>query len=518
MSSETELDLKLLDSSQDRLEKARGAFWRDFKIAVILIVAFQFVIFFRFIDLNQRRIKLDEEKSHLQEDQRVLNDIEIQLSSLQSQLQKGARELSKGLQALPSNMHAQIKAFNNDLLKLRSKAFFERPVSNQSQGVQSVAHQINAASPVVRQSPVQQSAMDIKPNSLIASLSEADRKILSAADFGDPEFQRVAKQVVERGIISPMFRELNADKERLLTRPLVIKEKDLSTTLQEHADALRRNKLRPSAILNALNRVQDQVQAIRLRPPQSDQWWQTLQGKADVGQNLIINTGSMVGKIRVEVASEERNVTTVGSHLSHLVQENQAKEKEVATKINDVQSKYEVAQQQIQNYAKPLSVVAVGPREAVLYYPLILSALFIYFVWRYLALGRRSSDLAARYRDLGVSDQVLHVTFGDFPEVSWKRGYYNLTIWITFAVALLPGGLLVLSLHRIWGSADLLRDAPLFLYDAALVLYLLAYIALVVGSMMRVPGFKQNFLHGRTQIPIEVSDQEVNSGGKHQSN
>ena len=108
MVSERDLDLKLLDGSLDRLENARSTFSRDLKIAAVLVLGFQFVIFFRFIDLNERQIGLDGEVRQLQDDQKAFVVIQAQLGDLQGDLQKGKGRLSERLQNLPSAMRTQI--------------------------------------------------------------------------------------------------------------------------------------------------------------------------------------------------------------------------------------------------------------------------------------------------------------------------------------------------------------------------------------------------------------------------
>src|SRR2546426_3432814 len=104
MVSERDLDLKLLDGSLDRLENACSAFSRDLKIAAVLVLGFQFVIFFRFIDLNGQQVSLDRDIEQLQSDQKALADIQAQLGNLQDALQKGRRHLSDRLKNLPSAM------------------------------------------------------------------------------------------------------------------------------------------------------------------------------------------------------------------------------------------------------------------------------------------------------------------------------------------------------------------------------------------------------------------------------
>jgi hypothetical protein len=350
MASERELDLKLLDDSLDRLESARSTFSRDFKIAAALVLGFQFVIFFRFIDLNGLQIGLDKRIAQVRGDPKAIADIQGQLNDLQSDLQKGRRQLSERLQNLPSVMRTQIVGLEKDLAQLRSGRSSERTSS---------------ARPPMIQMQVQRAAPRVNP--LIAGLPEADRKVLTEANPEDPALQNIVKRIVESGIIQPLFLALNGDKDRFLTKPFAEKKKLLSATLHKYASTLKSYKARPGEIEEALNRLQGQLQAVRLFPPQSDRWWRTVQGKGTVSENLAIDAGHAVDEVSQELHSQAQGVDLLGSHLAQLAQDVQKSKDDAANQMDEMQNEYKVVQDQLQSYAKPLSLIAVGPREAVLY-------------------------------------------------------------------------------------------------------------------------------------------------------
>lgn len=499
MVSERDLDLKLLDGSLDRLENARSTFSRDLKIAAVLVLGFQFVIFFRFIDLNERQIGLDGEVSQLQDDQKAFVVIQAQLGDLQGDLQKGKGRLSERLQNLPSAMRTQIVGLEKALAELRSGRSSERASSP----------------PPMIQTRLQRAVP--KENPLIAGLSEADRKLLTNANPMDPTLQNIVKRVVEQGIIQPLFLALNGDKDRMLAKPFAEKKKLLSSALQDHACTLEKYGARPAEIEEALKRVQGQLQALRITPPQSDRWWRTFQGKGQVSMELNIDAGHAVDEVNLELRSQERGVDLLCSHLSSLVEESQTRKDVVANKILEVQNRYKAVQEQLQSYAKPLLVIAVEPRQAVLCYPLILSALFAYFVWRFLVLGRRAQDLAARYREFGASERIVRVSFTEFPEVWGTLHSANLATWVVRALSVIPGILMAASLQRISRSSDLWRDAPLRLYEIAILLYLLAFAVLIVNSFWLAAGFPRMAIPGPAESVTGEGVQDTKPGDRQPS-
>lgn len=462
MSPEKELDLELLESSLRQQESARQNFSRDLKVAVVLILGFQFVIFFRFIDLNDQMKSNEKQIQSLQDAQVALNDVQAPLEDLKTVLQKGERELGERLKSVPSGLRAQIVEFENELGQLRHPP---------------AAGLTPAPRPMV-QMPVQSPA---PAKTFLVGLSDADVKILVNSDFGHTDFESVIQQIVEHRIIQPAFGALNVDKERLLEKPYSAKKAQLLAALKSHDHVLQNYDLKPDQIAETVNQVQTQLNLLRFTPPRSDHWWKTFEGKARTSRDLVINTEHAGDQIGQELRSQQLSLQSVGFQLTSLLQEGQAKKEQMAGEMQKVQNTYKLVQDRLQTYAKPLSVIAVGAREAVLYYPIILTTLFVYFAGRYLLLRWRARHLVANYRELGVSNEVLLVSVGDFAGVDGAHGpYAHFMNWLVLISCLVPGVLTAISLHRILNSADLLKDAPLFLYKTAGGLYVISYLALVV--------------------------------------
>src|SRR5438876_507520 len=92
-----ELILKFFERAVERQEGERGAFFRDFKLATAALLAFQFVIFFRFIDLDERRVAVETTIQHFHADQASLDEVHAQLASLRETLRLGSERMSKRL-------------------------------------------------------------------------------------------------------------------------------------------------------------------------------------------------------------------------------------------------------------------------------------------------------------------------------------------------------------------------------------------------------------------------------------
>jgi hypothetical protein len=460
MSPERELDLELLDSSLRQQENARQAFARDLKIAFVLVLGFQFVIFFRFIDLNDQIINSAKQLGSLQKGQKAFDDVQARLGDLKTVLQQGQSELSEQLKSVPSSLREQIDQFETVLGGMRHPPSF-------------VGSTPGPPSPMI-QMPIQSPAPSLK-TSFVQGLSDSDMKILTSSDFGNPAFEKIVARIVDDRIVLPAFAALNIKKEQLLEQPCRAKNAGLLSALQTSDRVLEEYGLKAGQVTEVISQVQTQLDHLRFTPPRSDRWWKTFTGKMRTSQDLVIDTGHVGDQIGQELSSQQLRLESVGSQLTGLIQEGQAKKELMASQMQEVEDRYKLVQDRLQTYARPLSVVAVRARDAVLYYPVIVAALFVYLTARYLLLRGRARQLAANYRNLGVPDDVLHVSLGDFPGVqSAHRPSVHLNNWFVLATGLVPGLLGIISLHRILGSPDLMKDAPVLLYGTAGALYLVS--------------------------------------------
>ena len=104
MPQDNELDLKFLERSLQQEEGARKVFFRDLKIATVLLLAFQFMVFFVFIDLNDQRLALELQVTQLRADQKALSEVQAQLVLLEDFPQ----EVEKQVKGAPAALRQQI--------------------------------------------------------------------------------------------------------------------------------------------------------------------------------------------------------------------------------------------------------------------------------------------------------------------------------------------------------------------------------------------------------------------------
>jgi hypothetical protein len=175
------------------------------------------------------------------------------------------------------------------------------------------------------------------------------------------------------------------------------------------------------------------------------------------------------------------------------IQEGEAKKAELNNRMKQVQDNYADVQSFLDKYTKPFSLFALEPKDAVLYYPVILMFLFVYFGWRYVLLRRRAQALAVIYRNYGLSDQALGIYFADFswvvgiPSQNERRRRFFVARGVLPLLFAVPGVLAALSIRRIWISPSLKGDAPMDLYALAGALFILCCILATVWFFKSSP-------------------------------
>ena len=105
----SEPERKLLDMALQEQQKARDTFLRDLKLALLLILGFQFVILLRFVKLAEDARANTERVATLTSQQRVLGNVQSGLEQLRSALMQGEAVLRKQLAAGPERLHGQMQ-------------------------------------------------------------------------------------------------------------------------------------------------------------------------------------------------------------------------------------------------------------------------------------------------------------------------------------------------------------------------------------------------------------------------
>lgn len=110
MADEKNLNLKFLERSLQQYADVSHAFFRDLKIAAIVLLAFQIVIFFRFVDLHERGAHLDQQLTQLRNDRKAFGEVQMNLISLKEVLPAGRQKLTESISKTPDTLKDQIGA------------------------------------------------------------------------------------------------------------------------------------------------------------------------------------------------------------------------------------------------------------------------------------------------------------------------------------------------------------------------------------------------------------------------
>ena len=96
-------DEKLLERALEDQESARNAFLRDLKLALLLILAFQWLILVRFVRLSDATRNNGSQVETLKVQENATHELQTALQSLQLALRRGADLTSKRLAEMPKS-------------------------------------------------------------------------------------------------------------------------------------------------------------------------------------------------------------------------------------------------------------------------------------------------------------------------------------------------------------------------------------------------------------------------------
>lgn len=461
MADEKNLNLKFLERSLQQYADVSHAFFRDLKIAAIVLLAFQIVIFFRFVDLHERGAHLDQQLTQLRNDRKAFGEVQMNLISLKEVLPAGRQKLTESLSKTPDALKDQIGALEQNVKDIRTKELVDRPTGN-----------------LAIQAPIQ-FPLRMTQDVFFTGLTEADITILKTANFHEKAFDDVIRRIVKERIVQPKFLALNESKNELLDKPFAEKKNTFFNVLSNYRNVLESYKLSIREVENKVNQVEKDLQKLQYIAPATDTWWRTFSGKAAVASNKVIDTRQVIEQIVKVLGVPMQEIDSFDKQLTALVENSEILKKDLDDQVQKLQNNYSEVQALLQNYAKPLSIVALGPKDAVLYYPVVLAGIFGYFVWQYVRLLQRARSLATACRDHDLSDKVIQVYFIDLPVGKTVPGNLFTRVFV-YVLGATPGVFAALSLYWILTSQCLKRDAPLFLYTGAGVVLIVFYVILAV--------------------------------------
>ena len=196
MNDPEELNLTLLERSLEEHEHARANLSRDLKLAVVLLLAFQFFVFFRFANLSDQQFELQPQLEQAEANQQALLKVRGAVEKIETTLKNGTAQLATTLGELPQQIRNELGKLDQDLTAFRSEPLpplrDERPML-QMQQLQIANANIDAAQPSVGRDE----------SRFFAELAPAEREQLHGAEASSPIFRERVVRIVENRSSSP---------------------------------------------------------------------------------------------------------------------------------------------------------------------------------------------------------------------------------------------------------------------------------------------------------------------------
>lgn len=518
MYEKKELDLKFFEHLLQQLTGRRRIFFRDLKVAALLLIAFQFVIFFRFINLSDSAIKLNDQKTKIEADKDAFNRVQDKFELMEKTIDSGSERIISHLDNMPRNLREKFKLLENFIKKLRSgeikfPTFSKKRSQDQAfQGFKpkSIAPSISVApnTPTIQQknpaqtgnlsmgaanAPAQISELEQQKALFPLYLSEAEWRLLKSGDTRKKEFKEAIKSIVNERIIPPMFAELRKIKKESMDEQFVRNKKQLLKSLENHKGILARFNVDTNNIRSQINTIQKELQTLQINEPASDNWWDTFAGKTAISELLAVNIDRSTDKFKGELHGAREKIESVGSELTTLINKTEKKMNEIENKKKDIEAKYKQLQLHLEKYSKPLPWIALKPKEAVLLYPVIFAFVFVFFVWRYLKLQRRAQHLEKMAMKFDVSNELLQFYFDSLFRLSRtiyeKKSTIGSLVTRGFIAILCsaPAVLGLVSIYRIHTSLSMNKEYPLVLYAVSGMVFLVSSLFLIL-RIFRLPS------------------------------
>jgi hypothetical protein len=261
------MNLKMLERSLDQHQEARQAFFRDLKIVGAAVLAFQFLVFFRFVNLSEQQQQLNGEIADARTNLVAVQEIQTQLTQLQSDLRTNTAALIAELNATPLKLRGGILDLERDL-----KIFRGAPTPPPGLDRSSFQDFQMVQAPNAAFSPIQQ-RMDLATPAgftFLAGLNTNEIQLLHDSSPNDGAFQKIVAALVERQIIQPKFKELDETRRNLLLEPFARGQQDLLALTNAWA-ILERNGVHPENLRTNLEQVFVSMSALQFAAPKTSE-------------------------------------------------------------------------------------------------------------------------------------------------------------------------------------------------------------------------------------------------------
>jgi hypothetical protein len=470
MKDAEELNLNLLERSLEEHENARANFSRDLKFAVVLLIVFQFFVFFRFAKLSDQQFDLRPKLEQAEAHQRALGEIRTAVDSLEAALKTGTAQLTTLLGDLPQQIRNELGRLNDDLTAFRAAPFPPPRNDMAMQMVQAPNANINAARSAHR-----------SESKFIADLTFDQAAELHDVDTASPVFRERVVQIVEHQIIQPAFENLNERAAELVTAPLAkgaadLRERNAALTV------LKANRADVDGWLKNADQVVTVARGLHFSPPAEGDWWTSARTKASFAKAAQLDTAKIAEEARSALSGPDSELKSLAEKMESTIAGLKQEGARIEAELKQLREHAVSLEDLIEGYAKPLAVLALVPKVLVIFYPVFLAAIVCTFAVRQILLRRRAATLAEAYRKFGASEEILAVCFTELrgtrtDEFAGERVPWSLVRRFAEWLWAIPVAFAVASFAWVLTSKSLGDEAPR-------LLYLLSALGLVVACVL----------------------------------
>lgn len=475
MENAGELNLKLLERSLELHEAARASFFRDLKIVAVILLVFQFLVFFRFASLSDQQLAVRNQLHQAVNNQQALQAVQAPLEGLKQTLKTGTATLSQSLESVPQEIREQLGNLAGELEDFRNRPLESRTPRE--------LFALNVAQNVA-QNAAQNARFAPDEIGFLRGFTRSEKTTLHDSTSQDPDYQSLVERIVQNEIIQPVFRELNEQANDVLAQPLAARLAELKQ-LEQPLATLKRNGADVDGWIAQLERVTALAAGLTFAPPAASDWWRSSITKGDFARSAQLNTAKIAEEASAALSSPDRELASLATKLDAAVAGLTQQGAQLEAELAQLQANARSLESLVEGYAKPLAVVALEPRDLVLFYPVVLAALIATFAGRHILLRRRAAALADAYRELGLSNRILDVYFTELPAAeSGQRTPGRLAEKVSSRRLaglwwVVPASFAVVSFGWVLASKSLGGEAPRTLYAVAALILVVACILLL---------------------------------------
>lgn len=463
---------QLLDRALQQHETARNAFSRDLAIAAIVILVFQFGVFFRFAYWSDRERVMNSQLAEQEADATAVQLIDTQLTSIAKTLKDGTEAFRKVIVDKPAQlrqkltwMFGQLDDLNQDRAA-KPEEIFERTTQRSNRPLE------NARAPNIAVQAAPDSNQSATPlPAWWVGLTDPERQMLREGRYG-PELDQLIEKIVKQQYIAPVYTELAAEKVRLLETPLRQARETLVKLLEDSKESLTRREISPKVFLEPIDTDLREIEKLPLEPPEVLGWWKTRETKEGVFKDLGSQSFKALEQLQQKLDSPKKTLGAASTKLADLKKQAEESSRVLKAAMAEMQASSKVVQGALEILAKPLAAIALDVKPLVIHEPVLVAVLLLIFVIRARLLRRRAGELAKACQELGYPSDLVNLYFGgDWHGApafdSRAESRVSFLAWLArpaVLLALLAAVLVVVSIARVWISPTLSPDAPVALY------------------------------------------------------